>query len=214
MTQCSKATLEFPKLFYQYLVGFFQLEFFVGPSHKSIQIGRQELAFWEDRHIALHIFAELPNQLFVSCSDILKIFVLVKRLHINDSMFVGEHFLPVFGTDNIQPHFGLEIRLVENWENSVRIVRLKLSIEVLFAININEANTSAAIVVVFVPIPNRNMVSTLLQILSLNQHEPLLRFPFSYLSLINHNRLDFLNLEVNGELVWHLGEVETNLSDS
>lgn len=66
--------------------------------------------------------------------------------------------LPLFRSNDVQYHVCFKIRLVEERENSVAIVWLKLSVDILLTIDINEVDTAVSIVVVFCSVPGANII--------------------------------------------------------
>lgn len=188
----------------------FQLEFLVGSGYESKEIARKQLGLWEDCHIAFESFHKLGQQLFMASLNIGKVFLLMERFHINGRMLVRDNLLPVFRTQNGESHLGFEVGLVEDGENSVRVVGFKLGIQILFGIHIDEADTATPIVVILIPVPNRNRIFTFLQLVPIDKNEAFFRLKLDGMA-IHNNLLNLLDLEVNGKLVRHSAQFELQL---
>jgi len=85
--------------------------------------------------------------------------LLCVEIIFNSSILIRKNF-PYFGADNIQSHRRLKIWLIKLCKYPVGKVRLKLSIKILFGINIDKAAASTSIIVILVSVLNSNMVFT------------------------------------------------------
>ena len=116
------------------------------------------------------------------------------------------HFFPVRRGDDSQLHLSLEVRLIETRNNSVGIVRLKLSIYVLFFIHIDKGHTPIAIIGIRARVVHYDHVA-ILQLGSLKMNKSIDMLDFNGLSVL-HDSGYMISLEVQDKLIGLMGQIE------
>ena len=67
-------------------------------------------------------------------------------------VLVGYYLFPIRGRNDGEFHLSFEVGLVEAGENSVGIIWFKLSVYVLFCVDIDKTDTTVTVIVVITPI--------------------------------------------------------------
>ena len=95
--------------------------------------------------------------------NILLVFFLVELL-LDSGILIGKDLFPSGRDDSIEPHFGLEVRLVETRKHLIGLVGLELCVEVLFFVDIDKTSTPVSIIVVLVFVRNGNSIFALFEL--------------------------------------------------
>lgn len=99
-----------------------------------------------------------------ACQPLLRV-----EVFLNGGVFIRQNF-PDFWANNVESHLGLEVRLIKLSKDSVGIIWFKLSVKILFLVNINKAAATTTIVIVCIPILDGNMIFTLLKFRDVQQN--------------------------------------------
>lgn len=90
-------------------------------------------------------------------------------------------------------------------------MRLKLSIDILLAININKAHTAIAIIIILIPIQNRHKIVPNLQHATVQIQKPIIMPNLLIIDSINNNSLDLFGLAIEGQFFGDFVETELDL---
>jgi hypothetical protein len=89
----------------------------------------------------------------------------------------------------------LEVGLIKKWKDSAGIIGFKLSVKVLFCININETDTSTSIVVVLVFIKDRDLIVVGSEFINFKEKESVVGVDLNGL-IVENNAMDVGAFEV------------------
>lgn len=121
----------------------------------------------------------------------LKMFIWVK-LFIKDCLFIRQDSFPLKRRNYRQLHCSFEIRLIKQNKNSISMIWLELSINILLLINIDKANTAITIIIILVFIDHSNMVLPFFEIINIQVQKSILMPDFFNWCTINSEFSDFL----------------------
>ena len=103
--------------------------------------------------------------------------------------------------------------MIEQWEHSARIVSFKLSVKILFCINVNKTYTSTSIVVVFVAIENGHLIVVDFECFDIKEKESILGIDLVWF-VVDDNFMNIVALKIESEFRWDLIERESYLRKS
>lgn len=108
----------------------------------------------------------------------------------------------------------LEVRLIKQREHSVAIVRFKLSVDVLLAIDIYKVHTPIAIVVVLCSVPSTDIILTDLEVFFGKLNEAAIMVDLLDVGAINDELYDFLTSKIEEEVVVNINQLEVDFSQT
>lgn len=115
--------------------------------------------------------------------------------------------LPDFRADDVESHWGLQVRLIELGEDSVGEIWFELCVQILLLVNVDEATASTSVIVVFVAILNGNVVFSYIKFGHIQQNKPFFVVQWGLLT-VDDDFGDVLTLQIDGQLSWDFGQSE------
>jgi len=113
----------------------------------------------ENSHSASFFFQERIHLIRITCFSVRQILFSIELL-LYTCILVRKDFFPLCRADYGKSKLCFKIRLIKARNNSIRIVRLELSIDILLVININKIHTSTSIIVIDIFVMNSYVVTS------------------------------------------------------